>query len=285
MAKNLPFKVYIRREPDYELRLTVRFEATDGHGVLSLQRAEKKESAPSLVLEERDVAARELRGGRFIHILAGGRRQSYALSRLTVEVLKRVHDDKWTELEPLTEYGFRYLIVPESALMPGEDQSQAARVAVPDGMSRPPAPVRGATPGAVAARASMGPPRVSDRLSPSGTDFHPADPAGAPSALQRAMSAIRSGRGGSTGEAGPLDDLRQGTPRPAPTARLSGGSVTRVPVPSDAELEVLSREEAILRLKELRTAVAALEKRMADSVARERDLLEVLARWRERELS
>ena len=31
--------------------------------------------------------------------------------------------------------------------------------------------------------------------------------------------------------------------------------------------------------------VAALEKKMADSVERERDLLEVLARWRERELS
>jgi hypothetical protein len=246
MAKNLPFKVYIRREPDYELRLTVRFEVTDGHGVLSLQRGEKKESPPSLVLEERDVAAKELRGGRFIHVLAGGRRQSYALSRLTEETLQRVHEGKWTELEPLTEYGFRYLIVPESALMPGEDPQKAVQVAVPDGISRPPAAARDVTPGA---RARVGPPRVSDKATPApGTEFHPADPAGAPSALQRAMSAIRSGRG--VGDSSPLDDLRKGTPRPAPTARLAGSPAPNVPVMSDKALEGLSREEAILQLKD-----------------------------------
>jgi len=281
MAKKSPFKVYIRREADYELRLTVRFEVTDGHGILSLQRAEKKESAPSLVLEERDVAARELRGGRFIHVLAGGRRQSYALSRLTVETLQRVYEEKWTELEALTEYGFRYLIVPESALMPSEDQEQALRVSVPDGISRPPAPTRATTPGV--ARARVGPPRVSDK--PEGAEFQSAAPGGAPSALQRAMSAIRSGRG--LGEPNPLGELRTGTPRPAPTAKLSTASAAPVPVPvpTDEDLGKMTREDAIRTLEELRATVAVLEKKLADSLARERDLLEMLARWRERELS
>jgi hypothetical protein len=38
-------------------------------------------------------------------------------------------------------------------------------------------------------------------------------------------------------------------------------------------------------MKELRAAVAELEKRLSDSVAREHDLIEVLTRWQQRELS
>lgn len=297
--KQQPFKVFIRREPGYDLHLTVRFEVADGHAILSLQKGGqgKQETSPALVHEERDIGAKELRAGRFIHVLSTtGRRQSYALSRLTEETLERVPDDGWTELNALTEYGFRYLVVPESALLPAQSTgAAAAQVAVPGGITRSaepavarvaasPAAARagGGTPAPPAARAGTATPTPAPA-------FQAAAPGGAPSALQRAMNAIRSGRPGVEGEGtGGLDTVRTATPRPAPTAKVSGGMVGRpTPVASVplADPSDMSHDEAVRHVTALQERVQDLERRLADSEARERDLIEVLTRWQSRQSS
>lgn len=233
--KNKAFRVYIRREPVNQLTLTVRFEMSEGHGMLSIRRDEGSNSAPSLVSEECDLGARELRAGRFVHVLSGsGRRQSYALSRLTEDLLQRLADDRWTELDALTEYGFRYLVVPEGEL-------------------------KEATPAGAPARISL-PPTDPELLGLSPPETT------APSTLQRAMSALRPG-----GQ----------TPRPAPTARVSGGlaaPVGRPPVITDSD------ELDAMDLDELRERLEVTERKLADSLTRERDLLEILQRWQEREI-
>lgn len=245
-----PFRVYVRREGGYELSLTVRFEATDGHGILALQRRKNKETAPALVHEESEVGPTELRGGRFIHVLgSSGRRQSYALSRLAEDVLERLPDDHWIQLEPLTEYGFRYLVAPDAELLPAQGGKAAAQVAVPTA--------------GVAVAAPRSTPRPS---APRDPELTAARPSGAPSALQRAMAAIRSTRPPDR----PQDTLSRRTPRPAPTASVSAGlrSPPGPPPTGDAT--------------SLQARIEDLERRLAESLKRERDLLDLLAKWQER---
>jgi hypothetical protein len=50
-----------------------------------------------------------LRTGRFVHVLPTGQRHTYALSRLPPSLPPT---GEWQELTAITEFGFRYLILP-----------------------------------------------------------------------------------------------------------------------------------------------------------------------------
>lgn len=108
-----PFRVHVRPDPNLRDALVLQFEVFDGLGVLGLRKPGWEEPPPTTHWEELELEPEYLRAGRFVHVLAGGQRQSYALSRITPEVAARLPEDQWTELQAVTEYGFRYLVVPE----------------------------------------------------------------------------------------------------------------------------------------------------------------------------
>jgi hypothetical protein len=114
-----PFRVYARRDSDGSDSLVIRFECQSGMGVLGIRKTGRTDPAPSTNYEEVDIEPGSLRAGRFVHVLASGQRQSYALSRLSPEVARRLPTDAWVELKPHTEYGFRYLIATEDDLLQG----------------------------------------------------------------------------------------------------------------------------------------------------------------------
>ncbi|MEM6930717.1 MAG: hypothetical protein AAF602_27535 [Myxococcota bacterium] len=108
-----PFQVFARRDGS-GAGLVIRFECKEGMGILGIRKMGRKDPTPSAVYEEEDIEPSALRAGRFVHVLGTGQRQSYALSRISPEVASRLPADSWTELKPQTEYGFRYLVVPDA---------------------------------------------------------------------------------------------------------------------------------------------------------------------------
>ena len=133
-----PFQITLRRQPGYELLLTVRLEVKKRYaGVLTLSRPGWQDDPPSRSREYRDVEASELRGGRFTLVHDGSeRREGYSLARVTEQLLGRISADSWTELDPITEFGFRYLQIPEQALA-ATPAAAAVRTTVPQGASAP----------------------------------------------------------------------------------------------------------------------------------------------------
>ncbi|MFT6232457.1 MAG: hypothetical protein ACJAZO_002973, partial [Myxococcota bacterium] len=131
MSSKSLFTIMLRRQPGYELLLTIRFESNKHAGVVSLSRPGWVDSTPSRSKEIRDVDAAELRGGRFTLIHDGSeRREGYSLARVTEPLLGRIPDNQWTELDPVTEFGFRYLQIPEGALA-GTPATAAVRTKLP----------------------------------------------------------------------------------------------------------------------------------------------------------
>ena len=117
MSSKSLFTISLRRQPGYELLLTIRFESKKHTGVVSLSRPGWVDSTPARSKQIQDVEAAELRGGRFTLIHDGSeRREGYSLARVTEQLLGRIPDNQWTELDPVTEFGFRYLQIPETAL-------------------------------------------------------------------------------------------------------------------------------------------------------------------------
>lgn len=110
---DLPFKVLVRPDLGSPDALVLQFEVDEGLGVLGLRKPGRVEPQPTVHYEETDISVDLMRAGRFVHVLGGGQRQSYALSRITQELVRRLPTDRWTELRPMTEYGFRYLVIPE----------------------------------------------------------------------------------------------------------------------------------------------------------------------------
>lgn len=143
-----PFRLWIRREESQELKLTVRFEAEHGMGMLGLRVQGRTDPAPTSHYEEMAIDNDVLRGGRFVHILPNGPRRSYALSRITTEIVSALPTDKWIELEPITEYGFRYLVFPKD--LPVEEPVKA-EVAT----ATRPAPVAKASTGGIPKRSTL----------------------------------------------------------------------------------------------------------------------------------
>lgn len=124
-----PFKVFARRQPGAP-GLVIRFECKEGMGILGIRMQGRTDPQPSVAYEEEGVEPSSLRVGRFVHVLANGQRQSYALSRITAGVAGRLPTDAWVELKPQTEYGFRYLVVPDDEA-PAEETSAAVEESAP----------------------------------------------------------------------------------------------------------------------------------------------------------
>lgn len=131
LVEGEPFKVYLRREA-VGAGLVIRFECKEGMGVLGVRRPGQADPAPVAAFEEEGVDASAVRAGRFVHVLANGQRQSYALSRISAEVAARIPTDRWLELEPQTEYGFRYLVAAEKDL----DRTTASVSVTPAGAAK-----------------------------------------------------------------------------------------------------------------------------------------------------
>lgn len=162
-----PFRMWVRREEGYELACTVRFETEHGRAMLGLRVDGRPDPEPTSHFEEMGVKLEALRGGRFVHVLPGGQRRSYALSRLPQESLERLPTNQWVELEPITEYGFRYLVFPKD--IPVDEPAVAA---APPPAPRP-APVAKASASGAAPAAAASPASTSGGLPPRQTPMAP----------------------------------------------------------------------------------------------------------------
>lgn len=254
MSNSQPFLFHLRRDNPYETTVTVRFEVLDGGmGVLGLRLAGREDPAPTLHAEEANVEAADLRAGRFVHVVTGGTRQSYALSRITADVIDAIPEDRWVTLDAVTEYGFRYLVAPDDLETAGEggaavDLQPVAQSAVSQKI------------GEVANLLKTPRPKSVASASASGTDSMPPQAELAPAAE-------------------PLPDTAAVAPKQVPVASALAKSA----------LEGLTLEEArehllaeMAKVDKLHAHAAALEQRLAASRAREADLLEVLKRWQSR---
>ncbi|MEZ4237521.1 MAG: hypothetical protein R3F59_15520 [Myxococcota bacterium] len=139
-----PFKVFTRRGSVGDA-LVIRFECKEGMGVLGIRKGGRTEPSPAVAYEEEDIDPASLRAGRFVHVLPSGQRQSYALSRISSDVAGRLPSDRWVELKPHTEYGFRYLVAPEADLDGTTASIQVSIEDQPATVVVPPAPARVAT--------------------------------------------------------------------------------------------------------------------------------------------
>ncbi len=120
-----PFQVFVRRQANSP-NLVMRFECKEGMGILGIRKAGRTDPSPSAAYEEEEIEPASLRAGRFVHVLASGQRQSYALSRISGEVTTHLPQDSWVELKPQTEYGFRYLVAPGAAAEDSAPRSAGA---------------------------------------------------------------------------------------------------------------------------------------------------------------
>lgn len=250
-----PFAFHLRRDDAYANSVTVRFEVLDGGmGVLGLRTAGRVDPAPSLHAEETGIEAEALRAGRFIHVVTGGSRQSYALSRLTEEVVAALPDDRWITLDLLTEYGFRYLVPPAdltSAPVEASVQLQPVKQsAVSDAI------------GSMAALLKVPRPASVASASASGTTT------ALPAAAQMPDSTLSPN---------------------ASSTEIAERQVPVAPALAESALAGLDLDQAraflkseMAKVEALHAHAARLERELAASRARETDLLEVLRRWQSR---
>ncbi|MBN2799846.1 MAG: hypothetical protein JXX28_11935 [Deltaproteobacteria bacterium] len=254
MNVDTPFQIWLMREPGAELMVSLRFQVDTGLGALGLRLPGRVDPSPSTAAEESRVGASVLQASRFIHLPEGSqRRNSYAFSRLAPSVIGDLSFGDWVELEVITEYGFRYLVVPGQGGTAATPSPASVQVAGPRParvqVDSEPAVARirvGATHGAV-------PPPSANLME----DSPPPSPA-------------------------PVD-------RRGPEG-LPPRSMPMDPSLGAAALRALNREKAVALLKnemaktaELHQRLELLEGKLRAAEDRERDLLELLQRWQARE--
>jgi len=237
-----PFRVHIRRQNHADSVVVLRFEVKEGMGILGLRQMGRDASPPSVHHEEQEIDPGVLRAGRFVHVLPSGQRQSYALSRLTEDIAGRLPYDAWANLSPVSEFGFRYLVVDEASLV------QA--------------------PGKATVSASQ-PPQVQVKASAGPTLRAPSLTATRPTAVARAG-------GGNEAQSGSPSSL---PPRQVPIAPALAEAALRGLDPADAS--GLLKEE-MKKVEALHNRLAEAEAQLSASQARERDLIEVLSKWQSR---
>ncbi len=257
MSHEEPFKVHLRRESNYETSVTVRFEVVDGMGILGLRVPGREDPTPSVHREEANIEADDLRAGRFVHVLSGGRRQSYALSRVTVELVERLSEGNWIVLEAITEYGFRYLVPPEDL---GEEASAAVKL-------------ESAAPTAA----------IKENFGAAAAHMRPA---------ARPKSVALASKTGASAAAPKPAPAANPAPQQASNPPASTNTPKQVPVApalAQSALSALTHPQAIAALQvemqkvaDLHQHAADLERRLQESKAREADLLGVLGSWQSR---
>jgi len=300
------FRVMVRRVPGYEPTVSLRFEMREGYGELHV--GERRRASPSALGEVAEVGGEAVRGGRFVHVLASGRRrQSYAFSRLDDDRLQRLPDDKWIELTPVTEFGIRYLDLPEleapgpvvavkvGDAAPGASKSAPASAAsVSAGPAKTERPstddsdsllsrVRRGAKGNTGS-ASPAPPRAG---SASPATARASTPASASTRARSATPEVTTRSPPPPRTAGPADGstARQATPTAAPAPRglnvsesIGRDAVSKLDAPKLREhlLAEMTKVEA------LHQAVQELQSRLHASQEREQDLVALIGRWSQR---
>ena len=270
------FKVLIRRLPGYEPLVSLRFEMNEGYGELLV--GDRRRASPAGAGEVGDANGEQVRAGRFVHVLASGRRrQSYALSRLDDARLQRLPDDSWTELVPITEFGIRYLDMPELApanavaslqvsAQPAEPRTETPPMA---STSVPPAQARTSVASSLPPRPTPVSSVVPASRTPSPASTTTASGSVAPP-VQRGASPHRSGPtyAAPTGAAAPL----------SVESTLAEGAVQNLPI-GEARQRLLAE---MAKVGALTRQVEELSTRLDESRAREADLLDVLTKWQRR---
>lgn len=95
------FRVWLRRRAEPGAPYSVRFEVTDGKGILRVARPGVLVDPPArpFGFEER-LSAAQVRASRFLHVWDGGRyRQGYMLARLEEGRMDALPVDRWIQLE------------------------------------------------------------------------------------------------------------------------------------------------------------------------------------------
>lgn len=251
MSVTETFAVHLKRENNYETSLVVRFEVLDGGmGVLGLRAPGRIDPAPQVASEESGIEVSHLRAGRFVHVTTESVRQSYAMSRITEELVEQL-GEKWITLDAVTEYGFRYLVVPEGAL-------EAAEPAVSVQLE----PVKDSA--------------LDDKLGIVAHMLKAPRPKSVASVSSTGSKSVQSSLGAKSGSDGPEVIL---PPRPTAIA----------PALAQSALEGLTLEQAVAALKaemvkveDLHRALEAREGQLLESRQREADLLDVLSKWQRR---
>lgn len=318
MSASSPFEVLVRRQPGYELMLTVRFTVQQHEGVVSLARTGWRDPRASRVGELTDVAPAELRGGRFTLVHSGSRkREGYSLARLTEDKLARIPDDRWTPLSAVTEMGFRYLTIPGASLA-ATPAAAAIRAQGPAGAEV------AAPPGRAVARSTATGPRATAPRATGGTRtgslLDRARHGGVRSAQQEAAASVSLGVPVTDMQAVPeelVDPTTAGTrvrinangdfeidgktaaaPATAKAAVVAAPAAAAArpaaprpaarpaarPTPRPGELGMLSADALRGRLEDAIERMAELEEQLRESHQRERDLLEVLQKWQDRRI-
>ena len=248
-----PFHVFARRENGQSNTLVLRFECKEGMGILGIRKSGRTDPAPSAAYEEEEIDPAALRAGRFVHLLPSGQRQSYALSRLSAEVTNRMPVDRWLELRPLTEYGFRYLIAPDTDLDGTVASVQVTPAPAPRGDSGPDSIPQFELP-PVAVKEPTGPIPPLREAPPAAT------PAGAREPVRNPVRTVPTSM----------------PPPQTPMAPAIADTALRM-IPKEAAIEQLKAE--MLKVHVLQQRVAALEEDLRRSRSRERDLIELLSKW------
>jgi hypothetical protein len=146
-----PFRFWLRRDEPGAPRFSVRFDLTEGRGLVRLDRPGVRLDPPARRSgQTTGLAPAAVRSAVFLHVL-GQQRVGYALSHLTDAMLTSIRDAEWRRLEvvPALEGGFLEL-PPEEELPPTQTyriadlgpvlrEAQAARAIDPD---EPPAAPR-----------------------------------------------------------------------------------------------------------------------------------------------
>lgn len=241
-VSDTPFRVHVRPDPSMQDALVVRFELNEGMGVLGLRKVGREDPQPTVHFEETEVDAEYLRAGRFVHVLASGQRQSYALSRISADIIRRLPDDQWVELKPVTEYGFRYLVVPEELALKART---AAAIAV-----------------GPAVQVASAPAGVTETGSAS-----PVAPAPRPQPVTK-ISATPA----------PSADRQAAPPRQvAMDPALASAALERLT--REEAVDHLRRQMA--KVEQLHLRVIELQQQLEQSHTREQDLLQLLVRWQQ----
>ncbi len=109
------FSVSVRRAPDATSHFGLRFQCTDGKGILRVTRPGVLIDPPARQSgEEKGLTANQVRSSRFLHARDGGQhRVAFLLARLDDAALERLPPDRWFELRPTTDGGGAHLELPE----------------------------------------------------------------------------------------------------------------------------------------------------------------------------
>jgi hypothetical protein len=181
------FQVFLSRRSDGQLSL--RCQVRVGHGIFVLPGL--PEPKPASVTETHDIPSDALHSGRFIHVMGGGKRQSYAMSRVTADTVGTMPDNQYVELVPITEFGFRYLTVPAQPV-PSRDTPQpvaSRKDSGPPGGADNPAHTASAAALEAMARFSAGP-SASDAPASAAVDLPPAPMPIAPAIAEAALGGL-----------------------------------------------------------------------------------------------